>query len=208
MSSLPQLNPKDLSELHLSALQEMGNVGMGHAATALSQLIDRRVELRVPTVSIVGLSEVPELLGGPERLVVGVFMRVWGDARGNVLLVFPNESAGILVAALMGESPPPSGELPDEMLSAFQEVGNILASSFLAAMGTLLGITLFPSVPAVARDMAGAIVDQVLVELGSASDVCVVIETQFEGVPEIMGHFFLLPDADSLDILLRAGGVI
>jgi len=208
MTSLPQLEPKDLSDLHLSALQEMGNVGMGHAATALSQLINRRVELRVPTVSVVGLQDVPALLGGPENLVVGVYMRVWGDAQGNVLLVFPNESAGVLVAELMGGSPATSGGLPDDTLSAFQEVGNILASSFLAAMGTLLEITLFPSVPAVARDMAGAVVDQVLVELGSSSDICVVIETQFEGVPEIMGHFFLLPDSDSLDVLLKAGGVI
>lgn len=64
---------KDLSGNQLDALREIGNIGAGNSATALSQLINRRINMNVPNVSIVPLEEVPELVGGPETLVVGVF---------------------------------------------------------------------------------------------------------------------------------------
>jgi chemotaxis protein CheC len=200
-----------LSAGQLDALQEISNIGMGHAATALSQLTGDRVELRVPRVTVTDIAEVPELLGGAEQLVVGVTLRILGDARGNILLIFPQESARQLLARLLGAAA--GGEELDEIaVSTLKEVGNILASAYLNALGSLLHLTMIPSIPLLANDMAGAVVDAVLIELSQEGDLALMVETEFCGeVPgqeAIRGHFFLLPDAASLQVVFGAvGGV-
>jgi chemotaxis protein CheC len=203
------VNFSRLSEGQLDALKEISNIGMGHAATALSQLIGETVYLRVPRVTVTDIAQVPELMGGAEREVVGITLRILGDARGNILLVFPYESARQLLACLLhqSESEPLLNELGT---STLKEVGNILASAYLNALGSLLHLTLIPSVPMLAYDMAGAVVDFVLIELSQAGDLALMVETEFHGVTPgtagIKGHFFLLPDPASLVFILDAVG--
>jgi chemotaxis protein CheC len=196
---------EQLHDVQLDALQEICNIGMGHAATALSQMIGQTVNLNVPKVTLASLDQVPDIMGGAEQVVVGIYMRVYGNLRGNILLIFPRESAQSLNALLTGQ--PSSGDLIlNEMhASALKEVGNILAGAYLNAMGSLLGMSLIPSVPFLAFDMAGAIVDYILAELGQESDLTLVIETLFfaRGTT-IRGHFFLLPDPNSLKLILEA----
>ncbi len=196
-----------LNNLQQDTLRELSNIGMGHAATALSQLVGRTIMLRVPSVTTTDIAEVPELLGGPECLVAGVILRLEGTACGNILLVLPQASAEQLLEILLGSE----GALESELgISTLQEIGNILASSYLNALGTMLGMTLYPSVPQLAYDMAGAVVDQVLGEICASNDMALVLETEFVGsdgdaVP-IRGHFFLLPDAATLDLILNSAG--
>lgn len=198
-----------LSDSQLDALREISNIGMGHAATALSQLIGETVYLRVPRVTVTDIAQVPELLGGPEKVVAGITLQVLGDARGNILLIFPRDSAQRLLSRLLHSEE--KGLLFNELgLSTMKEVGNILASAYLTAMGSLLHLTLIPSVPLLACDMAGAVVDYVLIELSQAGDLALMVETEFYGThPDldlIKGHFFLLPDPASLDLILDAVG--
>lgn len=198
-----------LSEDQLDALKEISNIGMGHAATALSQLIGERVYLRVPRVTLTDIAQVPELMGGAEKVVAGITLQIFGDARGNILLVFPRESAQRLVARLLRQEE--KGLVLNEIgVSTLKEVGNILASAYLNALGSLLHMTLIPSVPLLAYDMAGAVVDYVLIELSQAGDMALMVETEFHGDRDddaaIKGHFFLLPDPGSLDLILGAIG--
>lgn len=202
---------KKLTEEHLDALREISNVGMGNAATALSQMVSDTVELHVPAVTLADIADVPELIGGAERVVVGVTMQIHGDAGGNILLVFPEQSARRLVRQLLGQEVP--GTRFDEMAeSTLKEVGNILASSYLGAMGSLLNLMLIPSIPAIAHDMAGAVIDYLLIELSEAGDQALMIETEFHGRKPgddvISGHFFLLPDPASLAVLTEAIGTV
>jgi chemotaxis protein CheC len=198
-----------LTDGQLDALKEISNIGMGHAATALSQLIGETVRLRVPQVSVTDIAQVPELLGGSERVVVGITLQVLGDARGNILLIFPEKSACQLLARLLGREETDL-ELNEISGSTLKEVGNILASAYLNALGSLLHMTLIPSIPLLAHDMAGAVVDHVLIELSMAGDLALMVDTVFQGdSPDqkpIKGHFFLLPDPGSLDLVLRAAG--
>lgn len=201
---------KMLTDEHLDALREISNVGMGNAATALSQMVSDRVELHVPSVSLVDIVDVPDLIGGAEKVVVGVTMHIHGDACGNILLVFPEESAQRLVNKLLGKDD--SASRFDEMAeSALKEVGNILASSYLGAMGSLIHLTLIPSIPAFAHDMAGAIIDYLLIELSEVGDHALMLETEFHSHRQddavISGHFFLLPDPATLGVLTDAIGV-
>lgn len=193
---------KNLSESDLDFLRELSNIGAGHAATALSQLIGKQVGMRVPSVSVVELSAVPELMGGSEKLVSGVYLQVLGDARGGILLIFPDDSSRALLSLLLKGEDDPFSEMGE---STMKEVGNILASAYLSTLGNMLGITLIPSIPSLAHDMVGAVVDLVLINLGEIGDYAFVFETEFYNVEnDIKGHFFLLPDPDSIDVIMEA----
>jgi chemotaxis protein CheC len=192
-----------LSERHVDALREFSNIGVGHAATALSQLIGKPVSMRVPKVNITAFHRVPEIVGGAETLVAGIHFRVMGNVTGDILVVFPEESARILMGLLLGKRVPAGAEWGENASSALTEIANILTSAYLGALGTLLGVTLIPSVPALACDMAGAIVDAALIEQSRAGDLSLLIETEFfETARAIRGHFFLLPDPASLRLIV------
>jgi len=198
-----------LNNIQMDILKETSNIGMGHAATALSQMIGHPVKLRVPHVTITKISQVPEYLGGAEKMMVGITLQVLGDARGSILLLFPQESAHRLLCNLIGDQ----GKvliMNEVTISALKEVGNILASAYLSALGSMLHKTLIPSVPLLAYDMAGAVVDYVLIDLSKSSDLAMLVETDFIGESSsdlaIKGHFFLIPDPSTLDMFLDAAG--
>jgi chemotaxis protein CheC len=190
-------------ESKLDILREICSIGAGHAATALSQLTGRRIDLDVPRVRFESVQSVPEIAGGAETVVDGLYFRILGDARGVILLIFPEESArGVVRLVLSGQEASPEGALSQ---SAMREIGNILASAFLSAIGQLAGLSLIPSVPGYARDMAGSILDLVLIDLARVEDTALVIETLFrEAGEDIRGHFFLLPDPRTLSTIIRA----
>jgi len=203
---------RELNSVQLDTLKEVSNIGMGHAATALSQMIGQRVNLTVPNVTITEISQVPEHLGGAEKMMVGITLQILGDARGSIMLLFPEESAHRLLCSLLGQQK--KGLVMTEVsVSALKEVGNILASAYLSALGNLLNKTLIPSVPLLAYDMAGAVVDHVLIDLSQSGDFAMMIETDFGGEPDqnlaIKGHFFLLPDPVTLNIFFSdVGGAV
>ncbi len=196
-----------LDEKGLDMLREICNIGAGHAATALSQMTGRRIALEVPKVNLLDLKEVPEVVGGAEKLVVGLYLRMLGESTGTIFMIFPLPSAQALVS-LLGVPPRATDEetFEDEMVaSSLKEVGNILASSYLTAINRMTNLTLLPSVPSIAYDMAGSIVDFILIEVGRISDVAIVVETVFLGVDNrIIGHVFLIPDPHSLSVILKA----
>lgn len=198
------MNFTGLKEIQLDALKEICNIGMGHAATALSQMIGRSVNLRVPKITVALVADTPDIIGGPGQLVVGIHLKIYGDARGDILLIFPKDSAKELLSLLLGNTPEDDDLTSEISVSALNEVGNILASAHLSAMSRLMGVTLIPSMPSMALDMAGAILDPVLAELGEAGDWALVIETEFVGETKVRGHFFIMPDPNSIDVLLKA----
>ena len=199
-----------LSDMQLDVLQEIGNVGAGNSATALSRLIQHRIEMNVPQVALVPIEDVPEFVGGPELVVVGIFLRVYGKAPSNILLLIPRDSAFALADTMCGrEVGTTTKELSPMDESALMEVGNILAGSYLNAFYSFTGISMLPSVPALAVDMAGAILNVVLVQLGEMGDHALLIETNFVADDRsIKGHFFLVPDPGSLSSIMNAVGVV
>lgn len=198
----------NLSPMQQDVLREIGNVGAGNSATALSQLINRRIDMNVPKVSIVPIEDVPDLVGGPETIVAGVFLRVFGKAPSNILFLMPKDSAFYLVDALMGKEEGETTELDPLAESALMEIGNILSGAYLNALYSFTNLSLIPSIPALALDMAGAILNVVLVQLGQMGDHAMVIETEFlDEEEDLHGHFFLVPDPGSMETILSAVGV-
>lgn len=198
----------NLTPNQMDALREIGNVGAGNSATALSQIINRRIDMNVPKVALVPIESVPDLVGGPDMIVVGVFLRVYGKAPGNILFLLPQKSAFFLVDTLMGKTHGDTDKLDFMDESALMEIGNILAGAYLNAFFTFTNISMLPSIPALAMDMAGAILNVVLVQLGQMGDTAMVIETEFLSEDDgINGHFFLVPDPGSLETIIKAVGV-
>lgn len=196
-----------LTPLQIDALREAGNIGAGNAAIALSQMVSKKVELSTPKASLIALVGVPELVGGPEAAVAGVYLEVLGDCSGSILLLLEEESALILASLIVPAESEEAG-LTVVKRSALQETGSILSAAYLSALGQLTGLFFKPSVPGFAMDMAGAILDHVLADLASSEDHVLVVETDFivSGV-KIMGHLVLFPDLGTLDIILEHLGV-
>ena len=198
----------NLTPNQLDALREIGNVGAGNTATALSQLINKKIDMNVPRVSIVPIEDVPDLVGGPDALIVAIFLRVYGKAPGNILFLMPKTNAYYLADDLLGREHGTTQELGEMEVSALKEVGNILTGSYLNAFYHFTQIAMVPSIPSLAMDMAGAILNVVLVQLGQMGDMAMVIETKFMAEDDsVNGHFFLVPDPGSLRTLVQAVGV-
>ena len=202
-------NDFNLSINQLDALKEIASIGAGNSATALSRMIQRRIDMNVPRVDLVPITDVPELVGGPDTVVVGIFQRVIGKAPSNILFLIPLDSALELVASMMGQERDKSQTTLDEMSeSALTEIGNILAGAYLNAFFTFTGVSMLPTAPALALDMAGAILNIILVQLGELGDQALLIETNFISESDnIGGHLFLVPDPGSMETLMKAVGV-
>ena len=189
----------------LSRFQEISEAGARNAATALSQLIGRPVHLEVPWARPVPLEEVASIAGGARRVVCALSLRVFGEVRGNLLLVFSEEQVPTLLGFLTqgGREGRRGGSIVLSELehSALREVGNILAAAYLNAVSHLLGVSLLPSIPALAIDMVGAVTDFLLIEQAPASDTALVLASQVrEPRSGLRGEFFFLPDPETLPI--------
>ncbi len=191
-----------LSEEQIDALKEVGTIGAGHAANALSQLAGRKIMIRVPEVKVVSLKEVVELVGPPESLVAVVYMNLMGDTRGRSLLIFSRQSAFNLVDILMKRPAGQTKFLKEIDCSAIKEVGNILAGAFLTTLADFLNIALIPSVPLLAYDMIGATLEALAIEFGEDADYIFCIQTEFmDPTLDIGGSFVLIFDRKSLNVI-------
>ncbi len=197
----------NVTQFQLDALREIGNIGSGHAATALSNLLQRRIDMSVPEVWAVPFEQVAAIVGQLDTPQAVIYVKVEGEASGKAVFLFPVESAEIVVQALFGTNEFRDLYTDEMAQSALKEVGNILVSSFIVALSQLSGIPLQPSVPALAIDMIGASLDAIFLEEGTLEDTVLFIDTQLSGIPEIEGQFIFLPDEGSLEKLLGALGL-
>ncbi len=208
---MPFMN--QFSQDHLDVLKEVGNIGAGHAATSLSKLLDRKIDMNIPDVRLVSFNEMMDIAGGAEQVLVSVFLRLEGDVSGSMFFVLPPEQANRMVFQMTGDEninfvSPPYSEMG---VSAINELGNILSGSYLSALSDFTNLSIQPSVPSVSIDMIGAVLSFGLLELSQVSDHAIVIDTciqdNSQNTGEVRGHFFLLPDPDSFPIVFKALGV-
>lgn len=198
---------KDLTELQLDALREVGNIGAGNAATALSQMIQRRIDMSVPDVDILPVEKVVSKIGTEEDKVIAVVLRIFGDAPGNVIFLLTMDSAYRLVEMLTGQRA--EGELNELQISALQEIGNILTGAYINSIVKLTGMVMISSVPAISNDMLLSLMTTVFIESEQLDEYMMSIEAKFsEGDREIDGYFFYIPKPGSLEKLITALGLM
>ena len=198
---------RDLKELQLDALKEVENIGAGHAATALSQMTNRRIMISVPKIQVTRLEDTADLLGQPDEVVAAVMLHMLGDLTGRTLLVFPEHAAKTLCDLLLGRALGSTATFGMLEQSSLKEAGNILCSAYMNALSSFMGMMLLPSVPSLVIDSAAAVLTSAYLNFGSDRDYVFCVETQFMFAAEpetLQGHFLLVPDFGSLRAILQA----
>lgn len=194
--------------LIMDVLKEIGNIGAGNAATSLANMINKKIDMTVPKVSVLDFQDVPVLMGGEEIPVCGIIFELTGDMNGTIMFILSLDSAKRLVDLMM---PGLIGEEIDEMaLSAIKEVGNILSGSYITSLSGLTNLKINMSIPLVSIDMAGAILSVPVVQFGLVGDKILIIENDFFEDSEkeaVQGYFFLIPDVDSYGTLFGSLGI-
>ena len=200
-------NYDELSDMHIDALREIGNIGSGNAASSLAMMLSDQIDISVPVVRILDYEQVMEELGGPEQMIVGLLLCLDGDVNGMIMFLLHQNFANTLLASLIGEAD--VGGTVDEMsYSALQEVANILAASYVNAIADLTGFTINVSVPSMCVDMLGAILSVPAIHYANISDKMIFIEDKFHGKDlNAPNHILLIPDVESLDKIMTSLGI-
>lgn len=196
-----------LRELELDALKEVANIGAGHAATALSQLTNRRIMIDVPRVEICSLEEAAGAAGSGTSVVAAILMHVLGDMTGRCLMLFEKSCALKLTDLLLNREVGSTSVFAELEQSSLKETANILTGAYLNGLSDMLGLMLIPSVPSLAIDLSAAVLSTAYLSFGTDHGQVIVLDTRFRFEPgdsSMSGHFVLLPDPASLKVILRA----
>lgn len=194
---------------YYDVLKEIGNIGAGNAMTALSQMLQCKVDMKVPQVRLLEFKDVGAMMGGEEQLMVGVYLAVEGDITGSIMFLVRQDSAKHLVNKLMmGMGGSEGPDLNEMELSAMQEVSNIITGAYLNSLSTLTNLKIYPSPPELTMDMAGAILSVPAIEFGTIGDNILLIQSQFYDEVEIDGYFILIPDLESYEKILSSLGLM
>lgn len=194
-------NLDDLNDLQLDVLREIGNIGSGNAASALSTMLDRPVDISVPKVMILDYNEVTDSLGGPEELLVGLLLSLSGDVTGMIMFLLHKDFAHMMINTLTGMELENFGNLDEFSSSAIREVGNIMAASYVNAIASLTGLDINISPPDLCVDMVGAILSVPAIYFANIGDKIIFIQDEFDKRADdnkTSSHILMIPEMDSL----------
>ncbi|MFA4662584.1 chemotaxis protein CheC [Pyrococcus kukulkanii] len=193
---------KNLDEFAKSALVETFNIGASHAATALSQMTGKEVNISVPNLRIMAIKNVPEVVG--EDVKVAVYIELGKDFSSHAFFIADYDDALKMFDIMIGNPPGTTKEMDEMVKSSFMEMGNILISAFANALSEFLGITIEQSPPNLAIDFLPAILDFALADIGKYCDYTIILETKItiSGV-EFEEHFLLFPKPEDMKKILE-----
>ena len=131
------MSRKVFSSMELDAIGEIMNISLGSSATAVSNMLDHRVDITTPTVSVVPVSEFS--LGELEP-AIGVEIKYVSGLEGSNLMLLKRNDVKVIVDILMGtEIPEEEFELNDLTISAVCEVMNQMMGAASTALSNFLG---------------------------------------------------------------------
>lgn len=203
---MSKIDLEGLSSMQFDVLKEIGNIGAGNATTALSKLINAKIDMKVPKVELMELQEITTMMGDEETVMVAILVMLTGDIKGFMMFLMSQDVARKLVNALM-HSDTDSTDFTEMELSAIQEIGNIISGAYLASLSDLTNLSIIESVPYLQIDMVAAILSVPAIEFGKLGDKVLLIETEFEYDIAINGYYILVPELESYDKILDALGV-
>ncbi len=208
---MAKIDLDNLNTIQYDVLKELGNIGAGNATTALSKMINSKIDMSVPKVNLLGFSELAEAMGNAETVMAGILLLLEGDVDGMMMFLLEVDSARALVNTLLGkpndESQAGSVDFDEMEFSALREIGNIITGSYLSALSDLTRLTIVSSVPSLQIDMAEAILSIPAIEFSKIGDKVLLIQTQFDNESMINGYFVLVPELDSYDKILGSLGL-
>lgn len=202
---------EEFSDLEFDVLKEISNIGAGNATTAISVMMNLKVNMEVPVIKFLEFSELAEVVGGAENLVVGILLALQNDIDGMMMFVMDKRSAVGVVNNILHKNLSSNVEdmdFSDMDLSVLQELGNIIAGSYLSAISSLTGLCITSSVPSITVDMAGAILSVPAIEYGKVSNKALLIQSEFgDANMTVDGYFILIPTLEAFDTIFRSLGL-
>lgn len=201
-------NYDDLSPIAIDCLQEMGNIGSGNAASSLSAMLGKPVTMHVPTISVLDYQAAIDEMGGPEKLITAILVMFKGDIKGMMIFLLENAFDEIVIKTFMGKENVDVTNLDEADASAVKEMGNIMAGAYLSALAAMAEFTIEMDPPSMKIDMMGAIMNAPMVKLDEVGDKVLFIDEGFKiDNIEINANIILVPETESLDILMKKLGV-
>ena len=211
---MKDLSMEQLTQQYFDVLKELGNIGAGNATTALAQMIGCKVDMSVPKVRLLEFQELGETVGGEDQIMVSIYLQVEGDIEGSMMFILSKSAAAHLVNKLMcgmlgiDETTAEEYTFGEMECSAIKEVGNIITGAYLNALSGLTNLKIYPSVPQLGIDMAGALLSVPAIEFGILGDNILLIQTKFSDDVDLDGYFILIPDMESYEKILTTLGVM
>ena len=200
---------EEMSALAIDMLKEIGSIGGGNAATALSSMLNAKVNMALPEVKILGFNAALNLLGDPEELVAAIFVEMSGELNGVMLFILTKEFSDEIIQKMLGKPPTDFLEMEEIDTSVLTEIGNIVISSYITAMSSLSNVEVELSVPQFTVNMQGGIMSAPIAMMGQHSDKIMLITGKFKIDGKALdSNMLLLPDVESLNVLMKKLGVI
>ena len=204
---MENLTLEDVNNMYLDVLKELGNIGAGNATTAIANMLGMKIDMNVPNIRLIEVSDLGQAIGAEEEVVIGIFLEVQQDVEGSMMFMLDIPSARYLVNKLMMTNVSPEVPFGEMELSALKEIGNIIAGSYLSAMSSLTNLVIVPSIPYIAVDMAASILSVPAIEFGRFGDNALLIQTEICADVAINGYFILMPEQDSYVKILSSLGI-
>ena len=208
---MSKINLNQLNDMQYDVLREIGNIGAGNATTALSQMLNQKMDMSVPKVALVPFNEISDVMGAEDQTVVGIMLGFEGDVEGMMMFLFDTRSAHYLVNTLMmrdkEDGVEEGADFTDMDMSALNEIGNIVSGSYLTAISKLTNLKMISTVPEMTIDMIGALLSVPASEFGKYGDKLLLIQSQFGELDFVNGYFLMIPELDSYDKLLASLGM-
>jgi chemotaxis protein CheC len=198
----------DLDEMQKDVLREIGNIGGGTAAAALASILIDRVDMSVPSLRFVEANEIAEILGGPEKEAVGILVNMTDDVKGMLMFILDKQFTHLLINVLLDKKIESFESINDMDMSALKEIGNMLSGAYISAISQLTGLDIRLAPPQIAVDMVGAIISFPAALYGAMGDRVIYIEEDFLSAGNsIKSHLLIMPEMESLDLILKRLGV-
>ncbi|MBE5976635.1 MULTISPECIES: chemotaxis protein CheC [Lacrimispora] len=199
----------EMNGLGLDLIREIGSIGTGNAATALSSMLNKTVRMTLPDVQILGYNEAIKFLGDPEEIVAAILVKMTGEINGLMLFILKMDFINEVLSSVMQQEIEDYYQLNVLETSALEEIGNIIISSYVNAMSTLSEVTINLSVPDIAVNMLGGILSVPMVEFGYQTDKMMMISGQFIiGGKVLHSDLLMMPDIMSLNFLMEKLGIV
>ncbi|MCI8783110.1 MAG: chemotaxis protein CheC [Dorea sp.] len=199
---------EEMNDLELDILKEIGSIGGGNAATALSSMLSAKVNMSLPKVEILDFNEALVNVGDPEEVVAAILVEMSGELSGIMLFILTKEFSDEILFRMLGKTEADFFELDEIDSSVLMEIGNIVISSYITAMASLVNMSVELSVPQLAVNMLGGIMSVPIAMMGQHSDRIMMITGEFKiDGKALNSNMLLLPDVESLNVLMKKLGV-
>lgn len=192
-----------LDAVCIDMLKEVGHICTGNATVALSQVLNQRVELKIPDLKLVDSNKILEELKGPQEVLVGVSIHLLGTLNGNIVLMFPEKCAYSLIDAI-SQYRSELGNATEYGVSSLKEIGNIVISAYLATLSTFTRQVILHSTPNLICGTLETVFNVAFSKMANEVKKVILIETFF-AIREkgIDGSFFLIFEPEAVKQLLE-----